>query len=203
MRYLRFYYWVDTTVGALSTPPLCEGMIRRVVRVRVAALPWFHIFIIKKMYNVYLLSTLSFPPSGIGDHRRFRYPVVPFIWLSNHSILNVHNEGYCRSASWALNLISTFLLLSLCRYHCWWTISPRWYHPSSSQSFNSDMFYVIYSLWNLQFLNNVIFIKEELVDTKEIIRIRISKNRQYNGQKKKYKRTNNDLQNIHIKLKIE
>ena len=29
------------------------------------------------------------------------------------------------------------------------------------------------------------------------------KNRQHNGQKKKYKRTNNDLQNIHIKLKIE
>ena len=28
------------------------------------------------------------------------------------------------------------------------------------------------------------------------------KNRQQNGQKKKYKRTNNDLQNIHIKLKI-
>ena len=33
---------------------------------------------------------------------------------------------------------------------------------------------------------------------------RISKkNRQHNGQKKKHKRTNNDLQNIHIKLKIE
>ena len=29
------------------------------------------------------------------------------------------------------------------------------------------------------------------------------KNRQHNGQKKKYKRTNNDQQNIHIKLKIE
>ena len=29
------------------------------------------------------------------------------------------------------------------------------------------------------------------------------KNRQHNGQKKKYKRTNNDLQNIYIKLKIE
>jgi hypothetical protein len=28
------------------------------------------------------------------------------------------------------------------------------------------------------------------------------KNREHNGQKKKYKRTNNDLQNIHIKLKI-
>jgi len=38
---------------------------------------------------------------------------------------------------------------------------------------------------------------------REAIRIRISKkNRQHNGQKKKYKRTN-DLQNIHIKLKIE
>ena len=41
-------------------------------------------------------------------------------------------------------------------------------------------------------------------DTKGVIRIRISKkNRQHNGQKKKYKRTNNDLLNIHIKLNIE
>jgi hypothetical protein len=45
---------------------------------------------------------------------------------------------------------------------------------------------------------------EEFEDTKGTIRIRISKkNRQHNGQKKKYKRKNNDLQNIHIKLKIE
>ena len=42
---------------------------------------------------------------------------------------------------------------------------------------------------------------EEFEDT---IRIRISKkNRQRNDQKKKDKRTNNDLQNIHIKLKIK
>ena len=47
-------------------------------------------------------------------------------------------------------------------------------------------------------------VKEELKTTKGAIRIRISKkNRQHNDQKKKYKRTNNDLQNIHIKLKIE
>jgi hypothetical protein len=45
---------------------------------------------------------------------------------------------------------------------------------------------------------------EEFEDIKGVIRIRISKkNRQHNGQKKKYKRTNNDLQTIHIKLKIE
>ena len=46
-------------------------------------------------------------------------------------------------------------------------------------------------------------VKEEFEDTKEVIRIRKSKNRPHNGQKKKDKRTNNDLQNIHIKLKIE
>jgi hypothetical protein len=45
---------------------------------------------------------------------------------------------------------------------------------------------------------------EEIDDTKAVIIIRISKkNIQHNGQKKRYKRTNNDLQNIHIKLKIE
>ena len=38
-------------------------------------------------------------------------------------------------------------------------------------------------------------------DIKGAIRIRISKkNRQHNGQKKKHKRTNNDLLNIHKKL---
>ena len=46
--------------------------------------------------------------------------------------------------------------------------------------------------------------REEFVNNKRVIRIRISKrNRQHNGQKKKDKRTNNDLQNKHIKLKIE
>jgi hypothetical protein len=47
-------------------------------------------------------------------------------------------------------------------------------------------------------------IGQKFEDTKGVIRIRISKkNRQHNGQNKKYKRTSNDLQNIHIKLKIE
>jgi len=32
-------------------------------------------------------------------------------------------------------------LLSLGRYLCWWTISPQGYHPSSSQCFDTDMFY--------------------------------------------------------------
>ena len=45
--------------------------------------------------------------------------------------------------------------------------------------------------------------KEGFKDTEGVIRIRKSKkNRQHNDQKKNYKRTNNDLQSIHIKLKI-
>jgi hypothetical protein len=45
---------------------------------------------------------------------------------------------------------------------------------------------------------------EEFEDTKGLIRICISKkNRQRSGQKKINKRTNNYLQNIHIKPKIE
>ena len=40
--------------------------------------------------------------------------------------------------------------------------------------------------------------------TTGVIRICTSKkNRQHNGEKKKDIRTNNDLQNIHVKLKIE
>ena len=44
---------------------------------------------------------------------------------------------------------------------------------------------------------------KKLEDTKGVIRIRISKNKQHNGQKKKNKRTNNDLQNIQIKPKTK
>ena len=45
--------------------------------------------------------------------------------------------------------------------------------------------------------------QEELEDTKGVIRISKSKDRQHNGLKKKHKGTNNVLQNIHIQLKIE
>ena len=48
-------------------------------------------------------------------------------------------------------------------------------------------------------------IQDAFEDTKGVIRIRkFKKNRQHEiGQKIKDKRTNNHLQNIHIKLKIE
>jgi hypothetical protein len=47
-------------------------------------------------------------------------------------------------------------------------------------------------------------IQGEFEETKAVIRIRKSKkDKQRNGQKKNDKKINNDLQNIHIKLKIE
>ena len=46
--------------------------------------------------------------------------------------------------------------------------------------------------------------QEEFEDTNAVFIIRQSKkNRQHNSKNKKYKRTNSDLQNIHIKLKIK
>ena len=48
------------------------------------------------------------------------------------------------------------------------------------------------------------FLWEEFGDTKGVIKIRNSKKgRQHNDQKKKDKRTNNDLQNIYVKQKID
>jgi hypothetical protein len=44
---------------------------------------------------------------------------------------------------------------------------------------------------------------EEFEDIKGAIRIRKSMGKQQHGRKKIDNRTNNDLQNIHIKLKIE
>ena len=49
-----------------------------------------------------------------------------------------------------------------------------------------------------------LFDKYKSYNVKGVIRMRKSKkNKQHNGQKKKDKRTNNDLQSMHIKLKIE
>ena len=64
-------------------------------------------------------------------------------------------------------------------------------------------------MYVLQFINRHMILRltnlqEEFEDTKGAIRIRKSKkNRQHNCKKKKEKRTNNDLQSMHIKLKIE
>jgi hypothetical protein len=59
----------------------------------------------------------------------------------------------------------------------------------------------------LKYIHSCLFfvyiVDKDFEDNKRVIINRIlRKNIQHNGQKKKYKRTNNDLQDIHIKLKI-
>ena len=55
------------------------------------------------------------------------------LWVWRRGNTEVHGDHWWRNASCALNLISKFLLLSLGRYLCLWTICPRVYHPPSSQ----------------------------------------------------------------------
>jgi len=53
---------------------------------------------------------------------------------------------------------------------------------------------LVYPYVHLNTTSFIYCLQEEFEDTKGVIRIRISKkNRQHNGQKRKYKRTNNDL----------
>ena len=94
--------------------------------------------------------------------------------------MSVPDEGDSRNESRALNLISTFLLC---------------YRPYCGAVLRTTV--VDYSKQR----NLLKYYKqsEEFEDIKGVIRIRISKkNRQRIGQKKKYKRINIDLQNIHI-----
>ena len=37
------------------------------------------------------------------------------------------------------------------KYLCWWTISPEWYHPPSSQCFSTKIVYQIYLLLKFTF----------------------------------------------------
>ena len=48
---------------------------------------------------------------------------------------------------------------------------------------------------------NMLWIEENCKDIKEVIRIRKSKERQYNGQMKNDIKTSNDLQTLHRKTK--
>ena len=54
----------------------------------------------------------------------------------------------------------TFLLLSMDRYLCLWTISSRGYHPPSSQCFGTDMVYQVYCFQqNVLLLDHIVITK--------------------------------------------
>ena len=85
------------------------------------------------------------------------------IWLSDVLTLSAPDEVYSGNTSCAFYLISTFLLLSLGRYLCWWTVSPdSIIRPvvcaSALTWFRRYIFYR-----NLQFVNHVIMIKTKVL----------------------------------------
>ena len=65
-----------------------------------------------------MLSVDLIPPSGMGNLSQLwlsclgplglMLPKILIAWLSNLSILSIHDEGYSRNVSYALILISTF-----------------------------------------------------------------------------------------------
>jgi hypothetical protein len=57
--------------------------------------------------------------------------------------------------------LSKLIIFTFISYHftCWWTISYRGCHLSSSQCFNTDMAYYIYIfVWTLQFIKSVLLL---------------------------------------------
>jgi hypothetical protein len=67
---------------------------------------------------------------------------------------------------------------------------------------NMTKYYLAYFYSKRNQKENINFrLQETCTDTKGVIRSHKSKNRQHNGQKKRDKRTNNDLQNTSQKTK--
>ena len=74
------------------------------------------------------------------------------------------------------------------------------YQPSWARKYSRFLLLSLVVILPLKGLS----MSSKLEDNKGVIRTPASKkNRQRQGQKKKDKKTNNDLQNIHITLKIE
>ena len=86
-----------------------------------------------------------------------------------------------------------------------WISNAIWETKKTNYKFILYIQYISFSLnSNLSSYNLFLHSSRRIWRDQRVIRIRKSKkNRQHNGQKKKYKRTNNDLQNIHMKLKFE
>ena len=81
--------------------------------------------------------------------------------------------------------------------------------PQNTQQQQKPRKLCMYPQYNYEYIPFVIsillilfYVEEDFDDTKGVIGIRKSKkDRQHRGQKKKVKRTNNDLQNITLKTK--
>ena len=99
-------------------------------------------FILQFLNNVIIINAKVLPSqawvtlSNFGQHVFW----IPKLFLHyNLLIMTVPDEGYSRHAPCPLHLIYTFSIILLGRCLSWWTISPRGYHPPSSQCFGIGM----------------------------------------------------------------
>jgi hypothetical protein len=142
-------------------------------------------------YDIYFVSQTQLFSYWLWRGSRGHDPMVVG-FITTNAISAYHHKRYeleSRSRRGVLDATS-------CDKVCpWLAAAGLWFSPESLISSNNK---------TDRHDKAKILLKEEFEDTKRATRIRIlKKNRQHNGQKKKYKRTNNDLQNVHIKLKIE
>ena len=83
----------------------------------------------------------------------------------------------------------------------WWTYFKLFFYETT-EPFEINLCWTVPLI--VLYIFFLVLIEEDFEDTKGVIIICISKkSRQHNGKKNKYKKTNNHLQSIHIKLKIE
>jgi hypothetical protein len=95
-----------------------------------------------------------------------------------------------------------YLLYNMCLF-CSVLLNSAYKYILRNCELFHEIYYILVKKYTTLLINFVIY-KEEFEDTKEAIIIRISKkNRQHTCQQKHNRGTNNDLQNIHIKLKID
>ena len=79
-----------------------------------------------------MLSDFSYPVYALW----FLFPkILNYLAFQSFDLDEGTDEGDSRTASSSSNLISTFVLLSLGRYLCCWTINLRGYPLLSSQCF--------------------------------------------------------------------
>ena len=103
-------------------PPFWQGLLKQVCATEKKPSTWK-----SKFVRTLSILAIMFRPFGFKAYKTLNYfAFQPFEF--EHNRWRLFQKRVVRT-------ISTFSLLSLGRYLCWWNISPRMYHLPSSQCF--------------------------------------------------------------------
>jgi hypothetical protein len=96
------------------------------------------------LYHIIITKTKAVLPHVYVTLVDLDNPVYPLLFSCSKRLLHYLVFQYDAGYSNKLNKIYPFVLLSLGRYLCWWTICLRGYLPLNNQCFGTDMVYHIY-----------------------------------------------------------